>query len=217
MAVETLDAESGERYRHHLVHELESILYTAVWQGVGYKGARPPTYGNPLATWRRGTWSEVYSSKRTFIDQPAVQLTLISYEHLRMICDELCSVFSKRYAEEAIYNAWIRRMNRKIMVAHDDNDDDDDDPYDGCMDDSQEPKISEEPPIPSNAVLPSFMVAARLKFHRALKTAVRWSHECPFRLRFKAVRLEDRRVVWYALMVWRCNGLVNEHSYATHM
>lgn len=164
MAVETLDAESGERYRHHYVHELESILYTSVWQGVGYKGARPPNYGDPLITWRRGTWSEVHSFKRSFIYNPATELDRISYTPLRSLCDTLCDTFSKRYAEHSAYDAWVRKMTRKPMAAYDD-----DDPFDGRAKATTRQPNLKEPPIPSDAVIPQFMENFNLEFEPCTK------------------------------------------------
>lgn len=156
MAIETLDVESKHPYTHHYVHELESILYTAIWYGVGYRDAEYPQKKKEfdyLAGWRKGTWKEVRIEKRHFLRSPWEVLSYLGKGEIRYFCSKLVFVLGKRY------DAFDERKRWKLFAK----------PltpefYDiihralGIEATAPVPLPPQpEPPIPSKALLPKFL------------------------------------------------------------
>ncbi|KAH8111377.1 hypothetical protein DFH11DRAFT_632766 [Phellopilus nigrolimitatus] len=63
---------NNKEFTRGLHHDLESLLYTVVWQGVGYKGHKTPKRGDILADWRKDSWSKSLNAKTLFITSEAI-------------------------------------------------------------------------------------------------------------------------------------------------
>lgn len=154
MAIETLDTESREPYTHHFIHEMESILYTVVWQGVGYRGAELPLKNKDLdylAKWRKGPWTDVRDSKKGFLDKPSTILRHIQDSTLVGFCLNLSTCINARYKAILDHKSWksMALFQQIVQDWHFDFDED--------QNQNSSPPIPPEPPIPSKAILPSFL------------------------------------------------------------
>ena len=107
MAIEALDFTASS-YKHHLCHDLESILYASVWHGLGYRNnagvfpkpdtgdddeITPPDY---LLVWREGSWLDVIIEKGVFLSNPEQITNKICHSRLRLICLSLAQEFRVR-------------------------------------------------------------------------------------------------------------------------
>lgn len=154
MAIETLDSESREPYTHHFVHEMESILYTTVWQGVGYRGAELPLNNKGpdyLAKWRKGPWTDVRDSKKSFLNDSDTILSYIQDSTLHGFCLNLSTCINARYKAILEHKAWEKKALLR-QVARDWKFD-----FNENQNQNSSPPIPPEPPIPSKAILPSFL------------------------------------------------------------
>ena len=107
MAIETLDL-STVGYKHHLSHDLESILYASVWHGVGYRYDQKQCpmmiidtdYGEKevdlLRFWRVGSWERIVKEKEAFLGAPRTITRYIDYAMLAVTCRKLAGLFHKR-------------------------------------------------------------------------------------------------------------------------
>lgn len=117
MVIESLDNSLFPEYVHDLCHELESLLYTYVWHGVGYRwkeGKCPMIWDGHknvdlLRGWRVGTWKDVVKEKVDFLGSAADKCDYIDHEDLSQKCYKLTTVFSQRVM------AIRRRMNDRRM------------------------------------------------------------------------------------------------------
>lgn len=156
MAIETLDAESGEPYSHHLVHEMESILYTSVWHGVGDNGAIIPRNSKEfdyLTGWRKGTWKSVRNMKKRFLTEPDKILSHIPEGLLFDLCTRLTAVLDDRYVALTARNKWAREIALVHAKPH---------ALPPGLFDNSPLEVPDEPPIPSKAILPKVLKRARL-------------------------------------------------------
>ena len=132
MAIETLDLKSSG-YKHHLSHDLESIFYASVWQGVGYKYDQKQypmikvqtdngeKEVDLLRSWRIGSWDAVVKEKEIFLSSSSETTRYILDEYLTTTCGGLARLFHRRRsalkeaAEES--KQWEKTMNlyKKLM------------------------------------------------------------------------------------------------------
>ena len=145
MAIETLDL-STSGYKHHLSHDLESILYASVWHGVGYKYDQklyPMVLMNVdgkekesdlLRSWRVGSWDEVVEKKEAFLSAPHATTGYITYDILATTCENLAGLLNERRTTTKKITAKVRQLERNMHIykklSVDDDDDDDSDEED---------------------------------------------------------------------------------------
>jgi hypothetical protein len=110
MALELLHPDACEQ---ELSHDFESALYILLWVALGYKGWKPPA-GDPLSGWRRGTWAQIYTAKRAFIDSVVIKtltgLIAPEYEVLRRRIQLLHMKIQRRShskIQEELYGALV--------------------------------------------------------------------------------------------------------------
>ncbi|KAH8111391.1 hypothetical protein DFH11DRAFT_633596 [Phellopilus nigrolimitatus] len=97
MAREVLDL-SNKEFTRGLHHDLESVLYTVVWQGVGYMGYKIPKKGDILADWRKDSWKTIQGAKRLFIREKNTRkeiLDCIEDKKLRFHCQGIGTCFQE--------------------------------------------------------------------------------------------------------------------------
>ncbi|THH03527.1 hypothetical protein EW145_g6186 [Phellinidium pouzarii] len=103
MAREVLNA-ARNAYCHGIHHELESILYIAIWHGVGYVGYAPPNK-DILKGWRTGDWSQLLKEKKAFLDDEDVWEPIMSNlkshdKNLAARCLSIRRLFVRAYKEK---------------------------------------------------------------------------------------------------------------------
>jgi Fungal protein kinase len=60
--------QSGTVREHTLQDDFESALYILAWVAVGYKCGKPSLdVGDPLGTWREGSWEDIAERKQIFL------------------------------------------------------------------------------------------------------------------------------------------------------
>lgn len=94
---------------HGLHHDLESVLYCAVWYGIGYRQGKPFPFpqkqsrfgkrpDDHLKKWRTGTARTVFLEKRFFLNMPPTPFTkefdLIESPDVRSFCFKMQKGFS---------------------------------------------------------------------------------------------------------------------------
>ena len=132
MAIETLDLTAPD-YKHHLSHDLESIFYTSVWHGVGYRCGKKrypiallhtendEKEVDLLRFWRTGTWKSVAAKKEAFLSSSSDTTRYILDDFLETICGDLARLFyrrrsaAKEAAEESKQLERIRNLYKKLM------------------------------------------------------------------------------------------------------
>ncbi|KAH8111374.1 hypothetical protein DFH11DRAFT_1745828 [Phellopilus nigrolimitatus] len=67
MAREILKRSDRKEVICALHHDLESLFYVAIWQGVGYRGSKAPQKGDILADWKKDYWSDAMNTKTLLI------------------------------------------------------------------------------------------------------------------------------------------------------
>ncbi|KAH8111404.1 hypothetical protein DFH11DRAFT_1546791 [Phellopilus nigrolimitatus] len=67
MAREILERSDRKEVICALHHDLESLFYVAIWQGVGYRGSKAPQKGDILAEWKKDSWSDAMNAKTLLI------------------------------------------------------------------------------------------------------------------------------------------------------
>lgn len=82
MARDVLNAER-EPYVHGLHHDLESLLYVAIWQSLGYRLYTPPEDCDPLVAWRKGDYKAILNAKRAFLLDKATQEPVLKISSLK--------------------------------------------------------------------------------------------------------------------------------------
>lgn len=127
MAIETLDLNSPG-YKHHLCHDLESILYVVVWHGLGYRHKLHiyPTENNRynkdrkqrdiLKGWRAGSWRHVKIQKETLFDKAWVILDHIIDIPLRLIAYKLQNILRRGMLSATDRTLYEKRLALKNIV-----------------------------------------------------------------------------------------------------
>jgi Fungal protein kinase len=87
-----LDLLAEKPCKQELEHDFESALYIMLWVALGYKEWKPPTTGDPLSDWRRGTWSQICMAKKAFIASNSEDISnLLSPvpPHYQVLCPKI--------------------------------------------------------------------------------------------------------------------------------
>lgn len=102
MAIEALDLKLSP-YIHDICHDLESIFYTSVWHGVGYRSTESARQKHDiLRGWRMGTWEQVVIKKNSFLLDAKDTLRHVKHLWLKQTCWNLAFLFRQRI--EAVRN-----------------------------------------------------------------------------------------------------------------
>ncbi|KAH8111380.1 hypothetical protein DFH11DRAFT_632960 [Phellopilus nigrolimitatus] len=118
MARKVLDL-SNKEFTRGFHHDLESVLYTVVWQGVGYKGYKIPKKGDILADWRKGSWKKILGAKREFIRENSTMMEVLEYiedEKLRFQCRGIGTCFQDAHANVGVQEALKNEKWRKLTI-----------------------------------------------------------------------------------------------------
>lgn len=104
MAIESLDNSLFPEYVHELCHGLESLLYSSVWHGVGYRwkeGKGPMIWDGHknvdlLRGWRVGSWKDVVKEKVDFLGSAVDICDYIDHEDLSQKCYKFTTVVQSK-------------------------------------------------------------------------------------------------------------------------